>query len=98
MPRRRLERNAEEEHRWCDNNGDSEAPTEQHRTVRPEATLPRPTWISHRRRHVPKQELHDSDFTPEQPKHESLRDSLIDNAVYSLLAIVLLDEQKDAKR
>lgn len=28
-----------------------------------------------------------------KPKHESLRDSLIDNAVYSLLAIVLLDEQ-----
>lgn len=28
------------------------------------------------------------------PKHESLRDSLIDNAVYSLLAIVLLDETK----
>jgi hypothetical protein len=28
------------------------------------------------------------------PKHESLRDSLIDNAVYSLLAVVLLDEQK----
>ena len=28
------------------------------------------------------------------PKHESLRDSLIDNAVYSLLAILLLDEQK----
>jgi hypothetical protein len=28
------------------------------------------------------------------PKHESLRDSLIDNAVYSLLAIILLDEQK----
>jgi len=27
------------------------------------------------------------------PKHESLRDSLIDNAVYSLLAIILLDEQ-----
>lgn len=27
------------------------------------------------------------------PKHESLRDSLIDNAVYSLLAILLLDEQ-----
>ena len=26
-------------------------------------------------------------------KHESLRDSLIDNAVYSLLAIILLDEQ-----
>jgi hypothetical protein len=26
-------------------------------------------------------------------KHESLRDSLIDNAVYSLLAILLLDEQ-----
>lgn len=28
------------------------------------------------------------------PKHESLRDSLIDNAVYSLLAIILLDEGK----
>jgi len=28
------------------------------------------------------------------PKHESLRDSLIDNAVYSLLAILLLDEKK----
>lgn len=27
-----------------------------------------------------------------EPKHESLRDSLIDNAVYSLLAICLLDE------
>jgi len=27
------------------------------------------------------------------PKHESLRDSLIDNAVYSLLAVVLLDER-----
>lgn len=27
-------------------------------------------------------------------KHESLRDSLIDNAVYSLLAILLLDEAK----
>lgn len=27
------------------------------------------------------------------PKHESLRDSLIDNAVYSLLAVILLDEQ-----
>jgi len=26
------------------------------------------------------------------PKHESLRDSLIDNAVYSLLAVLLLDE------
>jgi hypothetical protein len=29
-----------------------------------------------------------------EPKHESLRDSLIDNAVYSLLAILLLDETK----
>jgi hypothetical protein len=29
-----------------------------------------------------------------EPKHESLRDSLIDNAVYSLLAILLLDEGK----
>jgi hypothetical protein len=29
-----------------------------------------------------------------EPKHESLRDSLIDNAVYSLLAVLLLDEQK----
>lgn len=28
------------------------------------------------------------------PKHESLRDSLIDNAVYSLLAVILLDEGK----
>ena len=28
------------------------------------------------------------------PKHESLRDSLIDNAVYSLLAVILLDEQQ----
>lgn len=28
------------------------------------------------------------------PKHESLRDSLIDNAVYSLLAVLLLDETK----
>lgn len=28
------------------------------------------------------------------PKNESLRDSLIDNAVYSLLAIVLLDESE----
>jgi hypothetical protein len=27
------------------------------------------------------------------PKHESLRDSLIDNAVYSLLCVILLDEQ-----
>lgn len=27
------------------------------------------------------------------PKNESLRDSLIDNAVYSLLAVLLLDEQ-----
>ena len=27
------------------------------------------------------------------PKHESLRDSLVDNAVYSLLAVLLLDEQ-----
>jgi hypothetical protein len=27
------------------------------------------------------------------PKHESLRDSLLDSAVYSLLAILLLDEQ-----
>lgn len=27
------------------------------------------------------------------PKHESLRDTLIDNAVYSLLAVVLLDEE-----
>jgi hypothetical protein len=30
-----------------------------------------------------------------QPKHESLRDSLIDNAVYSLLAVLLLDEQAE---
>jgi len=28
-----------------------------------------------------------------RPKHESLRDSLIDQAVYSLLAVLLLDEQ-----
>lgn len=28
------------------------------------------------------------------PKHESLRDSLIDSAVYSLLAVLLLDETK----
>jgi hypothetical protein len=28
------------------------------------------------------------------PKHESLRDSLIDQAVYSLLCVVLLDEAK----
>jgi hypothetical protein len=28
------------------------------------------------------------------PKHESLRDSLIDNAVYSLLAVIILDESK----
>ena len=28
------------------------------------------------------------------PKHESLRDSLIDNAVYSLLAVILLDETR----
>ncbi len=27
-----------------------------------------------------------------KPKHESIRDSLMDNAIYSLLAIVLLDE------
>jgi hypothetical protein len=27
------------------------------------------------------------------PKHESLRDTLIDQAVYSLLAVILLDEQ-----
>jgi hypothetical protein len=27
------------------------------------------------------------------PKHESLRDSLIDNAVYSLLAVLLLDQR-----
>ena len=30
------------------------------------------------------------------PKHESLRDSLIDNAVYSLLAVLLLDEMSSA--
>ena len=29
------------------------------------------------------------------PANESMRDSLIDNAVYSLIAIVLLDEQAD---
>ena len=34
--------------------------------------------------------------TGKTPKHESLRDSLIDNAVYSLLAVVLLDEQLSA--
>ena len=28
------------------------------------------------------------------PKHESLRDSLIDSAVYALLAVLLLDEQQ----
>lgn len=28
------------------------------------------------------------------PKHESMRDTLIDNAVYSLLAIILLDEKE----
>lgn len=28
------------------------------------------------------------------PKNESLRDSLIDNAVYSLLCVILLDEAK----
>jgi len=33
-----------------------------------------------------------------EPKHESLRDSLIDNAVYSLLAVLLLDEQERARR
>jgi hypothetical protein len=30
------------------------------------------------------------------PKNESLRDSLIDNAVYSLLAVLLLDETSPA--
>jgi hypothetical protein len=30
------------------------------------------------------------------PKHESLRDSLIDSAVYALLAVVLLDEEAKA--
>jgi hypothetical protein len=29
-----------------------------------------------------------------KPNHESLRDSLVDNAVYSLLAVILLDEIK----
>lgn len=29
-----------------------------------------------------------------QPKNESLRDSLVDAAVYSLIAVLLLDEQK----
>lgn len=29
-----------------------------------------------------------------QPKNESLRDSLLDAAVYSLIAVLLLDEQK----
>ncbi len=28
-----------------------------------------------------------------KPKHESMRDSLLDQAIYSLLAIVLLDEE-----
>lgn len=30
------------------------------------------------------------------PKHESIRDSLIDQAVYSLLAVLLLDEKAGA--
>lgn len=30
-----------------------------------------------------------------KPKNESLRDSLVDNAVYSLLAVLMLDEQRD---
>ena len=29
------------------------------------------------------------------PKNESLRDSLIDNAVYSLLCVLLLDEEEE---
>lgn len=32
--------------------------------------------------------------TGKTPKNESLRDSLIDNAVYSLICVLLLDEQK----
>ena len=32
-----------------------------------------------------------------QPKNESIRDSLIDSAVYSLLAVLLLDEEGSAK-
>ena len=31
------------------------------------------------------------------PKNESLRDSLMDNAAYSLLAVQLLDEQGDVR-
>ena len=31
-------------------------------------------------------------------KYESLRDSFIDNAVYSLLAVVLLDENEEGNR
>jgi hypothetical protein len=34
--------------------------------------------------------------TGKSPKHESLRDSLVDNAVYSLLAVLLLDEQQSS--
>lgn len=29
-----------------------------------------------------------------RPRHESMRDSLLDNAIYSLLAIIFLDEQQ----
>jgi hypothetical protein len=32
-----------------------------------------------------------------KPNHESLRDSLIDNAIYSLLAIILLEEGDTTK-
>ena len=32
------------------------------------------------------------------PKNESLRDTLIDNAVYSLLAVLLLDESRQKPR
>lgn len=31
-------------------------------------------------------------------KHESLRDSLVDNAVYSLLAVLLLDDEAAKRR
>lgn len=33
--------------------------------------------------------------TGKTAKHESLRDSLIDNAVYSLLAVIALDDEKE---
>lgn len=35
--------------------------------------------------------------TGKVPKNESLRDSLIDNAVYSLLAVLLLDESQSKR-